>query len=265
LNQYLFILCPPYAGSTLLSGLVSTSTAVSSLPGEGQFIPEVMAAMRRDPWSADLPLPWNEIKGAWHGYWDTSKPVLLEKSPPNIIRASTLETLFQPAMFLAMVRDPYAHCEGLMRRNKWSASRAAEFSVFCLRTQAENAEKLARCLAFTYEELAADPVRICSRITAFLPLLGHLDHRKSFRVHSYAGVLESQIKNLNGPKIARLSPGQMREITDVLQRNQGALDRWGYSLLQPDWTQRWRYLQYRCRDFVTGALASVRLPHPRKV
>ena len=266
LNQYLFsFLCPPYSGSTLLAGLVSTSAAVSSLPGEGQFIPEVMAVMRRDPWNADFPLPWNDIRRVWHRYWDTSKPILLEKSPPNIIRAATLEKIFQPACFLVMVRNPYAHCEGLMRRNKWSASRAAEFSVFCLQTQAENVEKLARCVSFTYEELAADPPNVCSRISAFLPSLGDLDYSKIFRVHSYAGLLESPIKNLNEPKIARLSPGQMREISNVFARHEAILQRWGYSVLQPDQAHRRRHYRYRFRNAISSFKRAFHSLQTRKV
>lgn len=44
----------------------------------------------------------------WSGYWDLSKPVLLEKSPPNLIRMRFLQALFPNSHFLMIVRHPLA-------------------------------------------------------------------------------------------------------------------------------------------------------------
>ena len=114
MSSYLFILCPPYSGSTVLWKLVSTSEAVSSLPTEGQFIPEVKAILRATPWRVPLQLPWKDIKAVWDRYWDPSKPLLVEKSPPHLMRTHDIVEHFNPVHFLIMVRNPYAHCEGLM-------------------------------------------------------------------------------------------------------------------------------------------------------
>ena len=62
MNSYLFILCPPYSGSTLLWKIIATSGAVSTLPGEGQFLPEVSGIMRKKPWDVEEQYPWEEIK-----------------------------------------------------------------------------------------------------------------------------------------------------------------------------------------------------------
>ena len=53
--------------------------------------------------------------------------MLLEKSPPNIIRTADIVNHFDPVKFVIMVRNPYAHAEGLMRRNNWTATRAARW------------------------------------------------------------------------------------------------------------------------------------------
>jgi hypothetical protein len=46
---------------------------------------------------------------AWSAHWDLTKPVLLEKSPPNLIRMRFLQALFpEQARFVAVVRHPIA-------------------------------------------------------------------------------------------------------------------------------------------------------------
>ena len=66
--SYLFVLCPPYSGSTLLWKLLSTSQNVSSLPDEGQFLPELEGIMRDKPWDGSRPLPWPKIKAVGESY-----------------------------------------------------------------------------------------------------------------------------------------------------------------------------------------------------
>ena len=44
--------------------------------------------------------------GQWSRYWDLSRPVLIEKSPPNLIRSRFLQTLFPGARFLMILRHP---------------------------------------------------------------------------------------------------------------------------------------------------------------
>lgn len=229
-SQYLFILCPPYCGSTILWKLVATSTAVSSLPSEGQFLPEVAETMRARPWDDTQCLPWARIKSVWDGYWDQAMPILLEKSPPNLIRTDAIRAHFQPVHFLLMVRDPYAHCEGLMRRNGWDATRAAAFSLRCLRQQTHNATTLPNALAFTYEALADDPTTTARTIEAFLPALGALQAAASFQADSIDGIVERPILNLNERKVAQLSDDSLHQINVVLSADVGALQYWGYAL-----------------------------------
>ena len=46
-NVYLFVLSPPYSGSTLLSELLKTSENISSLPQEGQFLEGVQDVIKQ--------------------------------------------------------------------------------------------------------------------------------------------------------------------------------------------------------------------------
>ena len=245
MSSYVFILCPPYCGSTLLWKIVSTSSAVSSLPCEGQFIPEVKEIMRQDPWNPAVKLPWKEIKEIWDGYWDQDKSLLIEKSPPHIIRTSEIVEYFSPDYFLLMVRNPYAQCEGLIRRGNWNAQKAAELAVGCLRQQAENAEKLNNILCLTYEELVGNPELISQKIQAFIPQIGVLNHTQSFKVHSIDGDVERGIVDLNKKKINNLSLNDLKQINKVFKRNTDVLDYWGYKYFEPSLFHAFTFLRTR--------------------
>jgi hypothetical protein len=211
---------------------MSSSPAVSALPDEGQFLPEVKEIMRRSPWDSGEMLPWDRIKKVWDGYWDKSRPLLIEKSPPHLIRTKDIVKHFRPCYFLIMVRNPYAHCEGLIRRNNWSATRAAEFSVRCLRQQEKNSGELQHALCFTYEELGANPRAVSEKIQSFLPQIGALEYAGQFRVHSVDGIMEREIVDLNKKKINKLSIHEVAAINNVLERNLDVMAYWGYVLIE---------------------------------
>lgn len=237
MSSYLFVLCPPYSGSTLLWKLLSTSGQVSALPDEGQMLPELKGIMRDKPWNVDHVLPWPEIKSVWESYWDNSKPVLLEKSPPNLIRTLEIEEHFQPLKFIIMVRNPYAQAEGLIRRNNWKVTRAANFSMMCLRRQLENARCLDSAHVLTYESLVQDPARVCRELTGFMPELGELDASASFEVHSIDGTVSRQILDLNAKKIAALDPDTLSALNDIFAQHRETLEAWGYDMLDTDPTE----------------------------
>ncbi len=231
MSSYLFLLCPPYSGSTLLWKLLSTSANVSSLPSEGQFLPELKDIMRESPWKAEAELPWPDIKRVWETYWDRDKPLLLEKSPPNMIRTRHIRRHFQPVRFIIMVRNPYAQAEGLMRHNNWTVQRAANFSMMCLRTQLDNARELDDALVMTYESLVEDPARACTRLADFAGELADIDQQANFEIHSIDGTLSRPITNLNGKKIAALSADDIAAMNEIFIEHRDTISAWGYDLL----------------------------------
>ena len=240
MNRYLFILCPPYSGSTLLWKLIGTSPNVSLLPNEGQFLPELRPIMRKTPWEETV-LPWAQIKSVWHGYWDEEKPILVEKSPSHLIRTKDLVEHFQPISFVIMVRDPYAHCEGMMRHHAWDVQTAVEFVAMTLQSQMNNAKKLENSIRFTYEVFTQEPARISEELSKFLPELGELDYKAEFKIHAVDGKVVRPITNLNQQKIVRLSYRQLRMINKVLKNYSKAMEYWGYEYFEPGLSHVFRY------------------------
>ena len=214
--------------------------------------------MRTAPWDPEYQLPWSEIKAVWDGYWDHSKPFLIEKSPPNLIRTSDIVKWFDPVYFIIMVRNPYAHCEGLMRRNGWDVRVAAEFSAKCLRRQAENAESLERSVVFTYEELVLNTREICEKIESFLPGLGTLNPDAEFELVSIDGYVRRGVTDLNPKKMRALSPHQIREMNEVFKSHRDVMDYWGYEYDEPSMKHTLTHALSKARTVVTSSFPKAR-------
>ena len=234
-QRYAFILCPPYCGSTLMSQILASSKNVSinNPEGtcEGQTLPQVREHLFvENRWDENLQIDWPLVKRVWETHWDTKKPVLLEKSPPNILRAKQIEAHFEPAFFFAMWRNPYAHCESQIRRNRNSPREAAGFAVRCLNLQRRNIEQLDQLLPISYEQLTNDPDSFVQLANSYLPQLGSMRIKGSFNIHNMLG-RELDIQNLNREKIAALSIQELTEINSVLRDNLDTLDYFDYGLI----------------------------------
>jgi hypothetical protein len=230
---YLFVLSPPFSGSTVLWRVLNTSPNVASLPhvrGEGQFIPAVKSMMRDNPWDPDNAMDWDFIKAEWNCFWDPGRKIRLEKSPPNILRAVEIERHFPNAHFVAMMRDPYAFCEGIHRRQDVGMKKGAETWLSHACAQIKNRQSLKKILFFTYEEFTDQTECVRNRLLDFLPDLQSLDIGARFFAKSILGRGERHIQNFNGLKIKELSAADRAEIRAALQEHVEVVNFFGYPL-----------------------------------
>jgi Sulfotransferase family len=100
----------------------------------------------------------------WSLHWDMSRPVLVEKSPPNLIRMRFLQALFPGAHMIAMIRHPIAVAGATRRfgraRRLWqrlSYSSLIEHWLHCHELLVEDATRLDHLLVLRYEEFVTDP------------------------------------------------------------------------------------------------------------
>ena len=204
---------------------------MSALPDEGQFLPEVRPLMRGDSVNPDKRIPWSAVEIVWRRYWDLSKPILLEKSPPNVMRADQIEEHFENAAFIAMMRDPYAFCEGHHRRLgkgvKFAAGRWCQFAQM----QRHNIHERSRILYFTYEELTEDTCGVAQQIIGFLPELKSIDIDQTFKLKSIEGRRARPISNLNESKIKHLSHREIHSISTILGSHEELVNHFGYEIL----------------------------------
>lgn len=127
-RRLLFVAGLHRSGTTQLHASLATHPQVSGFAGtgsphdEGQHLQDVYPTARAhggpgrfafDPVAhlteaSDLvgPEAAERLFEQWSRHWDTSRPVLIEKSPPNLVRTRFLQALFPSARFLVIVRHP---------------------------------------------------------------------------------------------------------------------------------------------------------------
>lgn len=185
---------------------------------EGQRLPTLKNIMFNNVarWDPSTPFDWRYIKKEWRKYWDVTRPILVEKSPPNIVRVPSILQVFPNCSLIILVRNPYAHCESLIRKSNYNPKSAAEFSIFCLQCQKENIKLTNQSLLISYEELTSSPQKITNKITEFMPLLGPLDFDRKFNAHNFHHK-KLKITNLNDQKIDSLNSQQIEQMNEVFQ------------------------------------------------
>lgn len=235
-HDYLFILSPPFCGSTLLNELISTSKNISCNNNigtrEGQTLPLVKDIMfDRNRWDENKKIPWKKIKKVWHLYWDLSKPILLDKSTTNIMRINELRKFFSPIFFIVIVRNPYAQCEGIIRRNNKSADFAAKFTLNCLKLQRNNIESGKDILFINYEEICDSTIKTIKKIQNINPLLNDIKIKNNFKAHNYKSKKRMKIINLNKDKIAKLTDNQIKIINSYFHKEKELLEYFKYSII----------------------------------
>jgi hypothetical protein len=107
----------------------------------------------------------------WGRYWDLQCPVLVEKSPPNLVRMRFLQSLFPGASFVVIIRHPLevalAERKRVGRQPVWSLLR---HWFACHDTFSLDAPHIDRLLSLRYEDLLTEPEGTLERLLTFLQL-----------------------------------------------------------------------------------------------
>lgn len=109
----------------------------------------------------------------WGPYWDLSRPVLVEKSPPNLVMTRFLQALYPQARFVIVVRHPVPVA---LSTSKWASltplRRLVEHWVRAHEIFLADAPRLRQVHVVTYEHLVRDPVATLGALGAYLGLDG---------------------------------------------------------------------------------------------
>jgi len=109
----------------------------------------------------------------WAPYWDLSRPVLVEKSPPNLVMTRFLQALFPEARFLVVMRHPVVVA---LSTSKWAGltplRRLIEHWVRAHEIFLADAPALRRLHVLRYEHLVAEPAAALGEVGDFLGLDG---------------------------------------------------------------------------------------------
>ena len=111
------------------------------------------------------------IYDEWSAHWDLARPVLLEKSPPNLLKTRFLQALFPGSAFVVIVRHPIPVSIPTARwRGTRRYDRLLEHWLRCHALFEEDRERLERVHVLRYEQLVRDPAGVLREIFEFLEL-----------------------------------------------------------------------------------------------
>ena len=256
-DSWLFLVGLTNSGTTLLQQILATHPSIYALPREGHRLTtafpdpgiyhgrECSLRVRSElirswgvhaehfHWTeSDAPLSALQAHYDWSRFYPAEPAILLEKSPPNLVRTRWLQRHFHRAQFIAIVRSPYAVCEGIRRRGRNPIEDAALHWRRAHEVLLSDEPHIDRILWLSYEELCADPASALARAQSFLKLADPFDIEASriFHVHNVDGA-PSHVSSFNAKSIARLSDQDIASINRIAGP---MIQRLGYEVLQPD-------------------------------
>jgi hypothetical protein len=107
----------------------------------------------------------------WSPHWDLSRPVLLEKSPPNLLKTRFLQALFPGSTFVVVLRHPIAVS---LATAKWRRTRRygrlVEHWLRCHEIFEADRARLERVHVIRYEDLVREPEPVLRGVFEFLEL-----------------------------------------------------------------------------------------------
>ena len=196
-HRFVFIGGMPRSGTSALNRMIGSHPDVSSLTNtkviedEGQWLQTIYPtgedlggagrvglnpSCRLTESSPEVQIARETLFDAWVPYWDLARPLLCEKSPPNIVRSRFLQAVFPNSSFIFLSRHPIAYSLAI---RKWDyripVSTTIRNWLACFRYLDEDLPHLKRSLVLRYDDLTRDPKAWTGKIEEFLELAPGID------------------------------------------------------------------------------------------
>jgi hypothetical protein len=165
---------------------VSGFEDTGAVEDEGQFLQSVYPPAHRyggagvfglNPASyldegSPLATPGNAAKlhDEWARYWDLERPVLLEKSPPNLVHTRFLQRMFPNSCFVVLLRHPVSVTLATKKRGGIPLYCLFEHWVVCHERFAADLSHLERVHVVWYEDLVSRPQEALDEVCGFVGL-----------------------------------------------------------------------------------------------
>jgi hypothetical protein len=161
----------------------------------------------------------------WGKYWDSKRRILIEKSPPNLVRTRFLQALFPNSKFIVVLRHPVAVAYATRKWSHTSVPSLIEHSLLCYERLVKDVPHLKHVYTLRYEEFIASPQTTLDQLTSFIG------------VDSIALTREVK-KNINEKYFRKLEVDCEKPIRGwylrrCLLRRERRTNAFGYSLLSP--------------------------------
>ena len=240
--HFLFIITPPYSGSTALAELITSSNKVMSFTekSEGQWL--VPGLCHTDRWNPEKIVDYSSVKAVWlNAYQEAAaqRPeieIVVEKSPPNMVRLDTLSAQFDKVSFLANNRNPYANCASILARhhedsvgqeNRKAVVQKVANDWITRSTIVKKYVTEKSTPLLTYEALCERPASIIAKLALPANVLSTINVDATVKVKDYP---EQPISNQNERQIAKLPAADLDVISATLAGSEDLLSFFDYSI-----------------------------------
>lgn len=242
--RFLFIITPPYSGSTALTQIFNSchGTAFLGKNGEGQWL--VPGMCEADRWASKKIIDWESVRSVWLNRIQLIRELvqdvdlIIEKSPPNLVRIDQLIEIFPQHTLLAFNRDPYANCSSILYRNHTLEDMQEAERVKIVSSIAKKWLFRSKWVKkwidqwqiayFTYEQFCSDPLACLAQLVDDIPELQTVDVKKSIKVKDYK---MQGIINYNAKQISKLHQPEIDAISETLACEPELVSFFGYKIL----------------------------------
>jgi len=196
-ERWIFVVGCYNSGTTLLTKILGQHPLIGSMPDEGVAFTDSLPYPEQFGWTrmwhrcidnvrlgpnSLSPETIRRIKKQWAFWYTKDAPILIEKSIANTARMPFLQTHFQPAYFIALVRNGYAVAEGIRRKARLDRWKNVQYPdsypiVLCAEQWRVTDEIIKQDSAFLrrfkqiyYEDLTTRPAQTLLEIMNFLDL-----------------------------------------------------------------------------------------------
>jgi len=226
-KKYIFVLCPPEQGSTIIVNLLSSSSKVSTLinvqqHGESQWFYKNHGdtSYEDNRWDPNYNLDMDIVKNVFDIYLDNEKTFFVEKSPPMICRAEKFQEYFSKigeVYFIISIRNPYS-VNDIFNIDDW-----VKFAKY----QKKNIETLKNTIVTSYEEICLHLDNFILKIKEKIP---ELDDMKNWDNNLAKNTSFERTKMIHDNKVNRCI--NKEEKTQVLKNNIELLHYFGYEIIE---------------------------------
>jgi hypothetical protein len=221
-KKYIFVLCPPFQGSTIIVNLLNSSKNVSTFldcktwAGESQKLYKKHGDKdyEKNKWDPDYKLNMELVDKVFNIYLNKNKEIWVEKSPPSICRAKMFQDYFSKlgeVFFIISIRNPY------------SARSGAGLWIQYAQYQKYNLENLNNVISVSYEECCNDIEKFISKITNKIPELGEIFNNSHQTFNNERGNL------IHSNKVDRVIDKE--EKNKILKKNIDLVEYFGYNII----------------------------------
>ena len=243
--HFLFIITPPCSGSTAIAKLLDSSLRTMTLTNdaEGQWL--VPGLCEKDRWKPDKEVDYASVKAVWLNAFQNEKrlnphiDVVIEKSPPNMVRIDKISSQFSKYSFVANNRNPYANCASILYR-RHDAEKISSIQRQAILEQLAQ-DWLMRSYIIkqliveneipllTYEEFCKNPSSILDVLELPEGVSETIDFKSKVKVKDYK--IQS-ISNQNERQISNLNDEEIECIGYVLKSDNNLMEFFGYQVVR---------------------------------